>query len=145
MTHDAVPHIEIAESVFTEIFAKFPNLTTRKILQGYVELLYEIDVQVGMKYHVSLYLSGDELHLTVEHFWLEWFPCTKKSRIDDYKDAVIGFLSGRYRILEHYQGSYCIRADLQRPDGDKWERVGTWTKLHLPFPFWKTYRVVQNI
>jgi hypothetical protein len=70
-----------------------------------------LPVQPGLSYEVCLCLqNGDELGFSVDrHFHIEFFPCTKPDRAKKYLDAGTGFLSGQYRILEHFRGTTCYR------------------------------------
>ncbi len=77
----------------------------------------------------SLNQQGDELHLVAGCFWLEWFPCDDDKIAAAYRDAVVGLLAGRYRIVEHYRGDRCVKAELQRPTDDQWQTIGTWENL----------------
>ena len=87
-----------------------------------VELSIRLLVQPGLRHEVWLALQNkDELHFSVGHFWLEWFPCTQPSRASEYVAAVIGFLSGHYRVLEHYRGKRCEKAELQAPRNAGWK------------------------
>src|SRR6185437_2947131 len=95
----------IAQKAFSEIFSRFSSLKVTENKDEPVEISYTMNVQSGLKYKVWLSLqNNDELHFSVENFWLEWFPCTKREEVDVYIDAVSGFLSGKYRIFEHYRG-----------------------------------------
>jgi hypothetical protein len=88
--------------------------------------------------------NNDELHFSVEHFWLEWYPCTKPSRVSEYIAAVIGFLSGEYRVLEHYRGKRCVKAELQAPSDGGWQTIGTWSNLLSFLPMRQSFRAVSN-
>jgi hypothetical protein len=120
----------VAHRCFALVAARFPLL---RIERDELGLELKIPVQPGLKHEVVLsFQNADELHLSVGHFWLEWFPCTDPERADQYLEAVCGFLAGVYRIIEHYRGSNCIKAELQRPVGAGWKTVGTWSKLRWP-------------
>ena len=135
----------IAQKAFSEIFSRFSSLKVTENKDEPVEISYTMNVQSGLKYKVWLSLqNNDELHFSVENFWLEWFPCTKREEVDVYIDAVSGFLSGKYRILEHYRGKKCVKAELQKPGGDSWKTIGTWGVLWLSFPWKKTHREIRN-
>jgi len=110
-----------------------------------VELSICLPEQAGLKYEVLLNLQNrDELHFSVEHFWLEWFPCTNPDRVAAYVAAVSGFLSGRSRVFERYRGKKCVSAELQVPEGDTWRAIGRTSHFSLPFPRTVTYREVRN-
>lgn len=139
--------IEIAQKVFTKIQQEAPNLTMRIHIDEPVELCMDILKQAGLKFDVHLNLqNNDELHLVIGNFWCEWFPCTKEEKVEQYIDAALGLLSGRYRILEHYHGKKAIKAELQVPENDGWKTTATWETFWLPFPWLKRdERILQNI
>jgi hypothetical protein len=138
--------IEIAEKTFRRIAELFPDLKMKRNDAEPVELSIDIPIQSGLKYAVNLNLQNkDELHFSVENFWLEWLPCTEPSRVEDYIDAVAGFVSGKYRILEHYRGKRCIKAELQAPREDGgWETIGTSIHFGLPSPWRKWHKEIVN-
>lgn len=110
-----------------------------------VELSIKLPVQPGLSHDIWLgFQNENELHFSAGHFWKEWFPCTDKAKAVAFVDAVTGFISGRYRILEHYRGKKCVRAELQTPDGDKWRTISSWARLSLPFPLKKQFREIRN-
>ena len=111
-----------------------------------VELSVTIPLQPGIRQELWLALQNhDELSFRVGSFQAEWFPCTDRSTVDQYVEAVSGFLSGTLRILEHYRGSNCVKAELQRPCPDEgWQTEATWSTLAWPSLTRKTYRVVRN-
>jgi hypothetical protein len=125
---------ELAESAFRRIAERFPALKMDRNEAEAIELNIDIPVQPGLKYAVNLNLQNeDELHFSVENLWLEWFPCTDPSRVNEYVEAVSGFLEGRYRIVELFRGTRCIKAELQAPlDCDGWETIGSSVHLGLP-------------
>jgi hypothetical protein len=136
----------IAEQVFRQIKERFPHFEMKKDDKAPVELNIDIPIQPGLKYSVNLNLQNeDELHFNVEYFWLEWCPCTDPSRVADYIDAVSGFLSGKYRVLEHYRGKRCIKAELQAPEeGGDWKTIGSSVHLGFPWPWRKWHREIIN-
>jgi len=135
----------IARGVFAEIAKIFPSL---KMVENHgepVEISITMPVQPGLAHEVWLCLQNrDELGFSAGHFYIEVFPCTKSARVEKYLDAVTGFLSGRYRILEHYRGTRCYRAKLQRPEGDRWRTIATWATIWIPLSFKKTVKEVRN-
>jgi hypothetical protein len=87
----------------------------------------------------------DELHLSVGGgFWVEWFPCDQPPVERAFVDAVLGLISGRYRIVEIRQRGEPVWARLERPEGGRWKRVATWQRTHLPLPWWRTKNVLLN-
>jgi len=110
-----------------------------------VEISITIPIQSGLVHEVWLCLQNhDELGFGVGRFYCEWFPCTKPQRVEKYLDAVTGFLSGNYRILEYCRGTKCYRAKLQKPDGDGWHTVANWATIWIPLSFKTTMREVRN-
>ncbi len=119
--------LKIAENVFQKILERFPSLRIEKGQSAPVELSVNIPALSGLKHTVNLNLQNrDELHFVVGNFWLEWFPCTDVTKVEAYIDAVSGFLEGRYRVLEHYRGNKCVKAELQAPQSKgEWKTIGT--------------------
>jgi hypothetical protein len=125
--------VEIGDQVFAEIGARFPHLTMTRHPEDSCEISIRLAVQPGVKHCIWLALSNvDELHFRVEHFWYEWFPCTDSRKVSSYLDAVCGFLSGCYRVLEYLRNGDCIKAELQAPEGETWRTIAVWSKLRLP-------------
>lgn len=136
---------EIARAAFAEIGARFPHLQLTEEPDAPVEISLSIPVQDGLKHAVWLgFQNMDELHFSVGHFWCEWFPCTDQDKTRTFIDAVCGFLSGRYRSLEHYRGGKCFMAELQCPTGNGWETIATWSRLRLPSFSKVTHKEVIN-
>jgi hypothetical protein len=141
-----VNNIKIAQDAFSNIVKKFPNLTIKENKTDEVELSIALAKQNGLKYEVQLCLqNSDELHFSVEHFWLSWFPCTNPEVVKLYIETVTGFLAGKYRILEHYRGTKCVKAEIQKPQGNGWQTFGTCRRLYLPTVMKKTYKEIQNV
>ena len=130
----------IARSAFADIAAHFPRLEIIEETNAPVEISLKIPAQAGVKHRVWLALQNlDELSFGVESFQVEWFPCTDPEKVSRFIDAVTGYLSGRYRILEHRRGTHCFKAQLQRPGDNGWETIATWSQLRLP-----SFRKVSN-
>jgi hypothetical protein len=141
----AVDTLEIAKGAFERIREAFPRLEVVEDTTSPVEISLDIPVQPGLKHRVNLNLqNADELHFSVGSFWLEWFPCTDSAMVDSYVEAVTGFISGRLRVLEHYRGKRCIKAELQAPANGEWNTIGTWSTLSLPIPWRIELRVISN-
>ncbi len=135
----------IARRAFSEIAARFPSLHIVEDVGVPVEISLTIPAQPGCTQKVWLCLQNtDELHFSVGNCWLEWFPYTNRQRVESYVDAVVGFLSGKYRILEHYRGAKCVKAELQAPENARWRTLGTWRTLSLPIPWRKTFKEIRN-
>jgi len=141
----STPELEIALDAFRRIQERFPQLTMKLDREHpHVDVVLDIPQQRGLDFQVSLNLQNrDELHLAAGAFWCEWFPCTSPAKVDEYLNAAIGLIEGRYRILEHLRGSRVVKAELQRPLGSDWETVGRWLTVSLPWPRKKT-RVLRN-
>jgi hypothetical protein len=123
----------IARQAFADISARFPHLEITENLDHPVEISLTLPQQPGMKHQVWLALQNeDELHFSVGHFWLEWFPCTRPERVEQFVESVCGFLSGQYRVIEHNRGQSCFKAELQKPSSQGWETIGTWSRLRWP-------------
>ena len=146
MGHKADPDPAAILSLFDGIRQSFPALTMHLHLEHpQVDLLMEVRKQAGLAFDVTLNLQGDELHLTAGGaFWLEWFPCTDPDVSARYHDAVIGVLSGRYRIVESAIGTRVVKARLQRPHRNGWRTTGTWSNLGSLLPWPRTTRILQN-
>jgi len=81
---------------------------------------------------------------SVGRFYNEWFPCTKRNKVEKYLDAVTGFLSGKYRIMEHYRGKVCYKAQLQKPEDGGWRTIATWATIWIPLSWKKTLKEIRN-
>ena len=111
-----------------------------------MEISLRVPAQEGLKHSVWLaFQNDDELHFAVGHFWFEWFPCTDQGKVRSFVDAVTGFLSGSYRSLEHYRGTDCFKAKLQRRTGNDWETIATWSKIRWPSFRRVTYKEITNV
>ncbi len=70
-----------------------------------VEISITMPVQPGLTHAnrvADCLQNRDELGFKAGRFYCEWLPMLKiRIALDKYLDAVIGFLSGRFRILEH--------------------------------------------
>ena len=112
-----------------------------------IEISITIPPQPGISHEVWLCLQNrDELGFSAGHFYIEFFPCTKSDRVEKYLDAVTGFLSGNYRILEHYRQARCYKAQLQKPEGEGWRTIATWATIWIPMSlsFKKTMKELRN-
>jgi hypothetical protein len=136
---------DIARSVFAEIAKRFPSLHMVEKHDDPVEISITVPAQPGLRHKVWLCLQNrDELGFGAGHFYIEFFPCTKPDRVEKYLDAVTGFLSGTYRILETYRGTTCYKAKLQKPDGDGWRTIANWATIWIPLWSVKTVRELRN-
>lgn len=147
MGDDRKTEIERFDQAIQIIRDRFPQLRI-EIDQDHphVDALAEIPQQPGLDFDVGINLqNADELHLTAGHLWVEWFPCGDQEVFDQYVEAVIGILSGEYRIVESYVLGSAVTAQLQRPQVDgSWERVTGWGNLGCLVPLPRKRRIVQN-
>jgi hypothetical protein len=145
MTTDFETAQAVALRLVEAIAERHPSLDIAASERSFGELSWILPVQPGIKHEIWLAFSNnDEVHFGVANFWIEYFPCTDPEQGERFVDAVSGFIDGRYRIIEHYRGERCVRADLQRPQGDGWETLATWGRLHWPLPISKTYQAITN-
>lgn len=135
----------IARNVFAEIGRRFPSLKMVENHDDPVEISLTMPIQPGLSHEVWLCLQGDELGFSVtRHFYIEYFPCTKSDRVEKYLDAVTGFLSGNYRILEYYRGTKCYKAKLQKPEGERWRTIASWLTIWISLSRKKTVKEIRN-
>ena len=140
-----VDTILIARQAISKISERFPLLEMQEDVDDPVELSIKMPLQSGLKQSVWLALqNNDELTFGVGEFQVEWFPCTDEKKANEFIEAVSSYLEGSSRIMEHYRGKRCVKAELQIPNGSEWETIATWSLLWWPFPFSKTYREVSN-
>ena len=136
----------IARAVFVEIARRFPSLRMVENHDDPVEISITMPVQPGLSHKLWLCLqNGDELGFSVGgHFYIEFFPCTKPGRVEKYLDAVTGFLSGQYRVLEYYRGTKCYWARLQKPEDGRWRTIANWATIWIPLWLRKTVKELRN-
>jgi hypothetical protein len=141
-------NLQIAVAVFNDIRHRYPALVmTIELEPQHVDVAMDIPRQDGLLFDIHLNLQNhDELHLVAgDGFWLEWFPCTKPSIVELYRQAVCGLIGGELRVLEYRSGSRYLRGYLQRHDGSTWRTIGrSYDRFSLP---WRREeeRVLQNI
>ena len=141
----STPYIDLARRAFDAIHAACPSLRFEETPSGHVDVNIDLPIQDGLAYAVNLSLQGDELHFSVERgFWMEWFPCYDEAVASQFVEAVVGFLSGRYRIIEVSQGNHPFVARLQRPSGSSWQTIATSRSLRVPWPWRRSTRILQN-
>ncbi len=123
----------------------FPNLQLEvDDDHPHVDASVDIPTQPGLAFDVNINLQNDELHLSAGEFWVEWFPCGDAAVFNNFMDAVVGLLSGRYRILEYLVGSTTARAELQRPSSAGWETIATRSTPLIFLPWRRSTRVIRN-
>jgi hypothetical protein len=143
-------HVEVErfDAVVDRIRAVFPKLRVdvRKD-HPHVHAIADLPVQPGLEFEISFNLQNrDELHLNAgRHFWVEWFPCGQQEVFHQFSDAVIGLISGEYRIVESYLFGRAVKAQLERPsESGGWEGITTWSNLGSLIPWARQRNVVQN-
>lgn len=100
------------------IRGRFPQLT---MVVGdaceHVEAQASLAVQPGLEFEVSINLQNqDELHLNAgKVLWVSWFPCGDQAVFEGFVTAVVGVLSGEYRIVESFVLSQSLGARLEQP------------------------------
>ena len=139
------PNLHIAEQAIKTILTQFPSLRIEEHPEDPVELSVVFPEQEGLKHKVCICLQNiDELYFGAGHFWCSWFPCTDPDETNMFVENVIGFISGRYRILERYRGERCVAAELQRPIEGGWETMGRYGQPHLPTLQEYTFKEIRN-
>ena len=135
-----------AVQLFREVESLFINLKMKLDLEpDNVDVQLDIPQQDGLLFPVSLNLqNSDALHLNVGAFCQEWFPCSDEVVSRQYFAAVAGLLSGENRLVEYHRGKRIVKVQLQRPAGEDWETIATWSRLHLPVPLQAKTSVLQN-
>ena len=113
---------------------------------SHADALAELPAQTGLDFDVRFNLqNSDELHLNISNLWVEWFPCRKQEVVDRFTDALVGVLSGRYRVLESRVLGSFVGARLQRPAGNgNWKTIHRCSNLRALVPWPRSRTVVQN-
>lgn len=147
---DSSSTVPIFEDLVSRLQEEFPHLTgTYTDPSPAVDRAYEMRAQDGLIECVHLNLQGeDELHLNISpHFWYEWFPCERAEVLADYFDAVAGFLSGRYRVVDFYRGRGCYKSQLQLVEEGRIKVIAN--SIHLGAGGWpwtkRRQEVIQNL
>ncbi len=139
--------VERFDSAIDQIRSKFPNMRVdvRKEASR-VDAEARIPVQPGVAFPMSLSPQNrDELHLGAGHLWLEWFPVGRQDVFEGFVDAVLGLITGNYRIVESYLFGAVVRARLERPNAvGGWETITTWSNLVGLIPLSSRQSVIQN-
>ena len=136
---------EIGRKLISEILEFFPHFKWEEYPNDPVELSIGLPVQPGLKYRLWLALqNGDELCLGIGEFQGHWFPCSDPSVAEEYRSAVVGFITGSYRLVDHFKGKICIKTQLQKRVGSSWKLAYTAFHFTLPIPWKRTYRVSIN-
>lgn len=151
------PSHALAHQAFARISQRFPHLCLLKVSGDPAELGITLPAQDGLDHPVWLGHDGlDALHFSVGHFWLEWHPflapdiviewspCTNEDVVTAYVDAVSGFLSGSWRVLEHHRGYQCMISELQAPIANGWKTIAGWHRGNNPSLQGTTQREIRN-
>ncbi|MBY0224604.1 MAG: hypothetical protein K2Q28_02220 [Hyphomicrobium sp.] len=145
MTKDLSAGSDAAHQLIATLAKRCPDLEIVPSEHSAGELGWNIPVQQGLTTELWLSFSNnDEMHFSLENFRISFFPCTDSIEGEKFVDAVSGFIDGTYQIIEHYRGSRCVRADLQKPNGDEWETIASSSRLHWPLPYRKTFKTIKN-
>jgi hypothetical protein len=137
--------LEAAHQLIATVAKRYPDPEIVSSERTAGELDWNIPVQPGLTTELWLSFSNeDEMHFSVGEFHVSYFPISPPGPGEEFVDAVSGFIDGTYQIIEHYRGSRCVRADLQKPNGDAWETMASWGRLHWPIPYSKTYKTIKN-
>jgi hypothetical protein len=135
------------EEVLALLAREFSNVRVEvERSPAHVDAAADIPLQPGASVPISINLqNADELHLNIgEHFWAEWFPCGEDEVFHRYCEALRGWLSGRYRIVESYVGGKAVSAYLQEPAAESWKDVASWRNVAGCLPFPRRKRIVRN-
>jgi len=137
--------LDIASDTFKKIESSFPDLKFNyDFNHKYVDMSVDIPKQKGLDFDINLNLQTDELHISTKHFWGSWFTIKNPEVVQLYLDAVIGLLSGKYRIVQYWDGDTLAKSLLQKPVGDKWTTVFTDRKKLFFLSLFCSQTVIQN-
>jgi len=139
---------KVALKAFQIIKDTFPNLIVDLNTQtgdSDVELEMRIEIQEGLDFGIYLnFQNKDQLHLWSNTMSLEYFPANDPEITKKFIDAVIGIISGRYRILQKVRNSIPYTSYLQKKEDEKWVTIYTHHKKYkLP---WLNFdeNIIQN-
>lgn len=137
--------LEVARGVFETLKEEFPHFSMEfDESPKYTEVELTIPVQDGLDFEIGLNLQNvDELHLNVDDFWGEWFPCTDSKITESFLQAVRGLLSGEYRIVVLSKSEKSYKRTLQSHVESSWKTEYTQTSMHWPC-FNPQVRYIQN-
>ena len=127
---------KVAEQTFKEIQRQFPELTmTIDYNNKYLDLSMDILKQKGLDFNINLNLqNSDELHISTDYIWCQFFPADTESVVDIFFNSVRGLIKGEYRILQYVKNEKVYKAYLQRPYKDNWDVVYRhFHKIRLPW------------
>ncbi len=137
--------IHIARRAFDQICAHFPTLQYQLDANPHhVDLELNFPAQPDLLFDVTLTLQNrDELHLHASLLWVSWFPSSDPAVVGAFVEAVVGLISGEFRIVEHRRGRRTVRAELQHPVDRHFETLTGNSFLSFPWPR-KRLEIVQN-
>jgi hypothetical protein len=132
-------------AVFEAIRAAFPHLKMDlERDKKQVEVRMNIPCQRGLVFDLKVNLRGDELQLCAGACRLfRWSPCTSADVVARFREAVQGLISGNFRIVEYCRLGKPIRAELQKPQQQSWQTIGTWRRFSLPWGK-ESLQILQN-
>ena len=139
-----------ALELFTDLRSQLPDLQVAiNPNDPNVEISVEIPQQTGLAFDVHLnFQNRDELHLVAGEFWCSWFPSSDATVTERYREAVLGVISGQYRIVEYRRWGCRARAILQAPKPEGWQTVAKSARGVLsliPFRWGERERILQNV
>lgn len=137
--------LDIASDTFKSIENSFPDLKFNYDFNDKnVDISVDVPKQKGLDFDVNLNLQTDELHISTKHFWGSWFTIKNPHVVDLYKDAVVGLLSGKYRIVQYWDGDTLAKSLLQKPVDNQWQTIFTDRKKLFFLTMLCSKVVVQN-
>ena len=127
----------------------FPDLRVRASVdpdEPHIQAVASIPAQKGIEQGIGFSLVGDELHLEIgtTNFYVPWFPSTDPVVVENFVDAVVGFIEGRHRVVDSYIGGQVVKSELQAGDADKWRTLATNSTLLAYIPWPRRRIIVRN-
>lgn len=139
---------KVAVEAFQNIRDAFPNLIVDLNTQtndSDVELEMNIELQEGLDFGIYLnFQNKDQLHMWSNIMCFEYFPANEPEIVKKFTDAVIGIISGNYRVLQKVRNSIPYTAYLQNQEDEIWITIYTHhRKFKLP---WLNFdeNIIQN-
>jgi hypothetical protein len=135
------------EQVLEIVRDRFPHLRMEVRDEGeHVDAAASLPFQPGLKFEVSINLQNqDELHLNAgEVLWVSWFPCGNQAVFEGFVAAVVGVLSGEYRIVEFFVLGQPLGAKLEQPIESGWKAVTGCSNLFSFVPWPRSRHILQN-
>ena len=131
------------------IRSKFPELQINVDLEEpNVHAVACLEEQPELDFDISIDLQNcDELAIIAESLWASYFPIGEEDSFEKFIDAIIGLISGNYRIVEYRVLGSLIKTTLEKPCGQEWLKIYTCSPMpslsFLPLPRKKLY--IQNL